>query len=145
MAKCKLEWIPKNNEALSTLLDQVAPFMDASYTEEQKELHGDLAFDLALWLQMWDTQAGFFITAWEADKLVGVAMCVKFRPLWYSRVRVDIDRVVAHTPGIAQEIEEYLVGIVDVLGVHEIYRVQYAGKTETKEAIYASNSNSTAK
>ena len=136
MVRYKVEWIPKTNEALATLLDEIAPFMNASYSEEQRLAHGELAFDLALWLQMWDTQAGFFVTAREDNQLVGVAMCVKFRPIWYSRIRVDIDRIVANSTDIAKGIEEYIIGVADVLGVNEIYRVQYVGASEHKEAIY---------
>ena len=138
MIKCTVAWIPKNNEALASLLDSIAPYMDASYDDNQKQLHGEMAFDLALWLQMWDTQAGFFVTAHDGDTLVGVAMCVKYRPLWYNLVRVDIDRITANTTDIAKTIEEYIVGIADVLGVNEIYRVEYSGTREVKERLYGS-------
>ena len=107
MIKCTVAWIPKNNEALASLLDSIAPYMDASYDDNQKQLHGEMAFDLALWLQMWDTQAGLF-------------------------------RITANTTDIAKTIEEYIVGIADVLGVNEIYRVEYSGTREVKERLYGS-------
>lgn len=136
MIRCRVEWMPKTNEGLSSLLDEMAPFMLASYDENQQGLHGELAFDLPLWLHMWDTRAAFFVTARDGERLVGVSMCIKFTPIWYNRVRVDIERIVADSTDIATGIEEYIVGIADVLEVDEIYRVKYAGTIEHKEAIY---------
>ena len=138
MVKCRVEWLPTDNEKLVHLLDQLAPYILSSYGEDQIREHGELSFDFPLWLQMWDARSGFFVTAWDGDRLVGTAMCVKYRPLMYARIRIDVDRVVADTPEIATAIEEYIVGIADVLNTDEIYRVKYTAGTETKERIYGS-------
>lgn len=138
MVKCRVEWLPTDNEKLVHILDQLAPYILSSYGEDQIREHGELSFDFPLWLQMWDARSGFFVTAWDGDRLVGTAMCVKYRPLMYARIRIDVDRVVADTPEIATAIEEYIVGIADVLNTDEIYRVKYTAGTETKERIYGS-------
>lgn len=136
MVKCRVEWLPTDNEKLVHILDQLAPYILSSYGEDQIREHGELSFDFPLWLQMWDARSGFFVTAWDGDRLVGTAMCVKYRPLMYARIRIDVDRVVADTPEIATAIEEYIVGIADVLNADEIYRVKYTSSIETKERIY---------
>jgi hypothetical protein len=136
MVECKVEWIPKSNEALAEFLDAIKPFIFESYTEAQTGR--ELEFDLALWLQLWDMKSGFFVVAREGGAVRGVAMCVRYRALWYARIRVDIDRIVAETPEIAKTVEDYIVGVADVLGAQEIYRTQYTATTETKERIYGS-------
>ena len=136
MVSFKIVWLPEKPEDMSAFLDSVAPYMQATYSEEYAKAHGDMAFDLALWLQIWDAQSGFFVVAKDGDKTLGAAMCVKYRPLWYNALRVDIDRVNADTPQIEDAIVNHITCIADVLGVKEIYRVKYVGANEIKERIY---------
>jgi hypothetical protein len=133
----KLEWLPKTHEEVSELLDSIGPYLFADYDENQRNVHGDVSFDLSMWLNLWDMQSGFFIVARDGGKVVGLATAVRYRHLFHAGTRVDINRVAADTPVIVEGIVEYIKGIAGILGVDKIYLTRYTGNMEVKEQVYA--------
>ena len=84
--------VPQTDEQLEQTFLKYGPFLAAMYTEDDERIHGPENFIMEHWVMLWQTGAGFLLAATEDDKLLGLAMCVKFRDLWHSKNRLEINR-----------------------------------------------------
>lgn len=133
--------IPKSDEALAETLGELAPFLEAMYTEEDAAVHGPFNFDLGHWLFLWDSGAGFILESRsDAGQLMGAAMCTRFRDLWSGKMRVDMQRyafaIEDNTTALAElmNMKDYLVGVESMLGFDELYIIKRTVETnEIKE------------
>ena len=136
--------IPKTDESLAAAMEELAPFLEGMYTAQDVEVHGPMAFDMGHWLFLWDSGAGFVLTARDdAGELVAAAICTRFRCLWSGKLRVEVHRFafrVEDNDAALQQVEEmtkYLLGVESVLEFDEVYILKRTEENhEVKELIW---------
>lgn len=123
--------IPKTDESLAATIEELAPFIEAMYTEDDVRLHGPFKFDMGQWLFLWDSGAAFFLTSRDAaGKLIAAAVCTRFRELWSGKLRVELHRFAFDLPDIGYaptEIDNmvnYLIGVESILEFDELYVIK---------------------
>lgn len=128
MAKYEVVRMPTDANKMSELLEEFTPFLDAMYSEADKELFGDVNFLLDYWLFLWDTGTGFFLTKRdEQGELLLVAVLTKYRDIWHGRERLEVHRTaLANVEGLneVQEIEamnDYLISVAPIMGFDFLY------------------------
>jgi hypothetical protein len=121
--------MPTDNDELNRRMTEFAPFLDAMYTEHERELFGELDFSLAYWFMLWDTGAGNFLARYtDAGELVFLAMITKCQDLWNGKWRMEVHRTaVSSDPSIdgKQEVENALKYLRDNAGLLEIDRLYF--------------------
>ena len=91
--KYEIVRMPQGREDLSAVLEELAPFLDAMYSQSDIERFGEINFLLDYWLFLWDTGTGFFLTKRDDDgKLLMVAVLTKYRDIWHGRDKLEIHR-----------------------------------------------------
>lgn len=126
--KYEIVRMPQGREDLSAVLEELAPFLDAMYSQSDIERFGEINFLLDYWLFLWDTGTGFFLTKRDDDgKLLMVAVLTKYRDIWHGRDKLEIHRtalVNGDTVDEEQEINgliEYLTSVSSILGFDFLY------------------------
>lgn len=136
--------IPKTDNDLVAAIEELAPFLEGMYTAIDIEIHGPFNFDMAHWLFLWDSGAGFILTSRTDDgRLVGACMCTRFRELWSGKLRVEMQRFafdVADNEAALAELEgmkEYLLGVESVLEFDELHIIKrMSDHNEVKELLW---------
>lgn len=138
--------MPESNAALQSLLERVGDFIDSMYSAKDIEIHGPMKFQLAHWLYLWDSGAGFLLERISDDgQLTAVAMATKYRDMWSCKMRVEIVRV-AVLPEISvtdevlvSDMQEYLLGVRTLLEFDELYmNRQLEDGSEIRELLWHS-------
>lgn len=126
--KYEIVRMPQGREELSAVLEELAPFLDAMYSQSDIERFGEINFLLDYWLFLWDTGTGFFLTKRDDDgKLLMVAVLTKYRDIWHGRDKLEIHRtalVNGDTVDEEQEINgliDYLTSVSSILGFDFLY------------------------
>lgn len=126
--KYEIVRMPQGREDLSAVLEELAPFLDAMYSQSDIERFGEINFLLDYWLFLWDTGTGFFLTKRDDDgKLLMVAVLTKYRDIWHGRDKLEIHRtalVNGDTVDEEQEINgliDYLTSVSSILGFDFLY------------------------
>ena len=126
--KYEIVRMPQGREELSSVLEELAPFLDAMYSQNDIERFGEINFLLDYWLFLWDTGTGFFLTKRDdAGKLLMVAVLTKYRDIWHGRDKIEIHRtalVNGDTVDEEQEINgliDYLTSVSSILGFDFLY------------------------
>lgn len=126
--KYEIVRMPQGREELSAVLEELAPFLDAMYSQNDIERFGEINFLLDYWLFLWDTGTGFFLTKRDDDgKLLMVAVLTKYRDIWHGRDKLEIHRtalVNGDTVDEEQEINgliDYLTSVSSILGFDFLY------------------------
>lgn len=126
--KYELVRMPADTGKMTELLEELTPFLDAMYTEYDKELFGDVNFLLDYWLFLWDTGTGFFLTKRNASgELLLVAVLTKYRDIWHGRERLEIHRTaLARVPDLDEEkaiaeMADYLISVSTLIGFDFLY------------------------
>lgn len=138
--------MPESDAALQNVLERVGDFIDSMYSTKDTEIHGPMKFQLAHWLYLWDSGAGFLLERTDDEgKLVAVAMATKYRDMWSCKMRVEIVRV-AVLPEIGitdvvlvSDMQEYLLGVRTLLEFDELYmNRQLEDGSEIRELLWHS-------
>lgn len=138
--------MPESDAALHSVLERVGDFIDSMYSAKDIEIHGPMKFQLAHWLYLWDSGAGFLLERVADDgQLVAVAMATKYRDMWSCKMRIEIVRVaVLPEIGITDEVlvsdmQEYLLGVRTLLEFDELYmNRQLEDGSELRELLWHS-------
>ncbi len=138
--------MPESDVALQSVLERVGDFIDSMYSPKDIEIHGPMKFQLAHWLYLWDSGAGFLIERVADDgQLVAVAMATKYRDMWSCKMRVELVRMaMLEEAGITDDIlvsdmQEYLLGVCTLLGFDELYmNRQLEDGSEIRELLWHS-------
>lgn len=138
MSIFKVEYAPPNPDDLGNLIQEVGPFLIEMWTPDLEKIHGALEFNVEGWISLWMPKHGFFITARNdtTKALEGILMAIKFTPMWYRRMRVEIIQMSSKDPKIETALLKYLIDIAPIMGVDEIYQTHYVGSSERKDLIY---------
>ena len=137
--------VPQTDEQLEQTFLKYGPFLAAMYTEDDERIHGPENFIMEHWVMLWQTGAGFLLAATEDGKLLGLAMCVKFRDLWHSKNRLEINRYSASTEvadgnKLVSDMEKYLLSVQTLVMFDELYTVRrMQDGSEYKELIWRAN------
>lgn len=126
--KYEIVRMPSDSKKMSELLEEFTPFLDAMYSDSDKELFGDVNFLLDYWLFLWDTGTGFFLTKRNSSgDLLMVAVLTKYRDIWHGRERLEVHRTaLANTPDLDEDKEieamiEYLTSVAAIMGFEFLY------------------------
>lgn len=126
--KYEIVRMPRDEKELASVLEEVSPFVDATYSEEDQAVFGEPRFLLDYWLFVWDTGSGFFVTKRDGEgKLMLVAMLTKYKDIWYARTRLEIQRI-SIAEGVEDEdkeikaLEEYLISVAPLMEFDFLYR-----------------------
>ena len=144
--KYEIVRMPSDSKKMSEMLEEFTPFLDAMYSESDKELFGDVNFLLDYWLFLWDTGTGFFLTKRnDVGDLLALAVLTKYNDIWHGRPRLEIHRTsLANVPDLNpdQEIEdmvEYLISVAPIMGFDFLYYNSRSEKgDELKELMWIS-------
>lgn len=127
-AKYEIVRMPSDSKKMSELLEEFTPFLDAMYSDSDKELFGDVNFLLDYWLFLWDTGTGFFLTKRNSSgDLLMVAVLTKYRDIWHGRERLEVHRTaLARVPDLNEDKEiedmiEYLISVATIMGFEFLY------------------------
>lgn len=119
---------PSDSTKMSELLEEFTPFLDAMYSDSDKEIFGDVNFLLDYWLFLWDTGTGFFLTKRNSSgDLLMVAVLTKYRDIWHGRERLEVHRTaLARVPDLNEDKEiedmiEYLISVATIMGFEFLY------------------------
>lgn len=138
--------IPETDEALQATLERVGGFIDGMYSEVDIEIHGPMKFQLAHWLYLWDSGAGFLIERTDdIGEIVAVAMVTKYRDMWSCKMRIEIVRMAINKgvtipdQDLVGDIQDYLIGVKTLLEFDEIYmNRQLQDGSELRELLWHS-------
>lgn len=138
--------VPETDEALNATLERVGGFIDGMYSPKDIEIHGEMKFQLAHWLYLWDSGAGFLIERInDAGELTAVAMATKYRDMWSCKMRVEIVRMAIQKDAaisdkdIVSEMADYLLGVRTLLEFDELYmNRQLEDGSELRELLWHS-------
>ena len=126
--KYEIVRMPSDSEKMSELLEEFTPFLDAMYSDSDKDLFGDVNFLLDYWLFLWDTGTGFFLTKRNSSgDLLMVAVLTKYRDIWHGRGRLEVHRTaLARIPDLNEDKEiedmiEYLISVATIMGFEFLY------------------------
>lgn len=126
--KYEIVRMPSDSKKMSEMLEEFTPFLDAMYSESDKELFGDVNFLLDHWLFLWDTGTGFFLTKRNSSgDLLMVAVLTKYRDIWHGRERLEVHRTaLARVPDLNEDKEiedmiEYLISVATIMGFEFLY------------------------
>jgi len=126
--KYEIVRMPSDSTKMSEMLEEFTPFLDAMYSDSDKELFGDVNFLLDYWLFLWDTGTGFFLTKRnESGDLLMVAVLTKYRDIWHGRERLEVHRTaLARVPDLDEDKEienmiEYLSSVAPIMGFEFLY------------------------
>lgn len=126
--KYEIVRMPSDSKKMSELLEEFTPFLDAMYSDSDKELFGDVNFLLDYWLFLWDTGTGFFLTKRNSSgDLLMVAVLTKYRDIWHGRGRLEVHRTaLARVPDLNEDKEiedmiEYLISVATIMGFEFLY------------------------
>lgn len=126
--KYEIVRMPSDSKKMSELLEEFTPFLDAMYSDSDKELFGDVNFLLDYWLFLWDTGTGFFLTKRNSSgDLLMVAVLTKYRDIWHGRARLEVHRTaLARVPDLNEDKEiedmiEYLISVATIMGFEFLY------------------------
>ena len=126
--KYEIVRMPPDSKKMSELLEEFTPFLDAMYSDSDKELFGDVNFLLDYWLFLWDTGTGFFLTKRNSSgDLLMVAVLTKYRDIWHGRERLEVHRTaLARVPDLNEDKEiedmiEYLISVATIMGFEFLY------------------------
>lgn len=140
--------MPESDAALQETLIRVGDFIDSMYSEKDIEIHGPMKFQLAHWLYLWDSGAGFLLERMDdAGNIVAVAMVTKYRDMWSCKMRVELVRLaMLADAGITDEVlvgdmQEYLLEVRTLLEFDELYmNRQLEDGSELRELLWHSPS-----
>lgn len=126
--KYEIVRMPSDSKKMSEMLEEFTPFLDAMYSDSDKELFGDVNFLLDYWLFLWDTGTGFFLTKRNSSgDLLMVAVLTKYRDIWHGRERLEVHRTaLARVPDLNEDKEiedmiEYLISVATIMGFEFLY------------------------
>ena len=126
--KYEIVRMPSDSKKMSELLEEFTPFLDAMYSDSDKELFGDVNFLLDYWLFLWDTGTGFFLTKRNSSgDLLMVAVLTKYRDIWHGHGRLEVHRTaLARVPDLNEDKEiedmiEYLISVATIMGFEFLY------------------------
>lgn len=136
--------MPKDQEELSLLLEELVPFLSAMYTQHEREMFGAEDFNMPYWFMLWDTGAGFFLSKRNpTGELVFLAMVTKYQDLWNGKWRMEVHRTaVSSAPGIdgQKEVEgalDFLKQNAGLLQFDRLYFTNYYDDgTEEKRLVW---------
>lgn len=144
--KYEIVRMPSDSKKMSEMLEEFTPFLDAMYSDSDKELFGDVNFLLDYWLFLWDTSTGFFLTKRNSSgDLLMVAVLTKYRDIWHGRERLEVHRTaLARVPDLNEDKEiedmiEYLISVATIMGFEFLYyNTRDAKGNEHKELMWIS-------
>lgn len=144
--KYEIVRMPSDSKKMSELLEEFTPFLDAMYSDNDKEIFGDVNFLLDYWLFLWDTSTGFFLTKRNSSgDLLMVAVLTKYRDIWHGRERLEVHRTaLARVPDLNEDKEiedmiEYLISVATIMGFEFLYyNTRDAKGNEHKELMWIS-------
>jgi len=126
--KYEIVRMPTDSKKMSEMLEEFTPFLDAMYSDSDKELFGDVNFLLDYWLFLWDTGTGFFLTKRNSSgDLLLLAVLTKYRDIWHGRERLEVHRTaLARVPDLNEDKEveamvDYLVSVAPIMGFEFLY------------------------
>lgn len=137
--------VPQTDEQLEQTFQQYGPFLTAMYTENDVRIHGPENFIMEHWIMLWQSGAGFLLSAKEQGVDLGLAMCVKFRDMWYGKQRLEINRYsVANTVEdekvVIRAMIDYLLSIRTLIMFDELYLIhRTVDGGEYKELVWRAN------
>lgn len=138
--------MPESDAALEKTLQRVGDFIDGMYSDVDTKFHGPMKFQLAHWLYLWDSGAGFLIERIADDgTLVAVAMATRYRDMWSCKMRVELVRMaMINEAGLSDEdlvndMKKYLLGVRTLLEFDELYmNRQLEDGSELRELLWHS-------
>ena len=138
--------MPESDAALEVTLQRVGDFIDGMYSDVDTKFHGPMKFQLAHWMYLWDSGAGFLIERIADDgTLVAVAMVTRYRDMWSCKMRVELIRMaMISEAGVTDEtlvtdIKKYLLGVRTLLEFDELYmNRQMEDGSELRELLWHS-------
>lgn len=138
--------MPESDAALEKTLQRVGDFIDGMYSDVDTKFHGPMKFQLAHWLYLWDSGAGFLIERIADDgTLVAVAMATRYRDMWSCKMRVELVRMaMINGAGLSDEdlvndMKKYLLGVRTLLEFDELYmNRQLEDGSELRELLWHS-------
>ena len=144
--KYEIVRMPSDSKKMSEMLEEFTPFLDAMYSDNDKEIFGDVNFLLDYWLFLWDTSTGFFLTKRNSSgDLLMVAVLTKYRDIWHGRERLEVHRTaLARVPDLNEDKEiedmiEYLISVATIMGFEFLYyNTRDAKGNEHKELMWIS-------
>ena len=144
--KYEIVRMPSDSKKMSEILEEFTPFLDAMYSDNDKEIFGDVNFLLDYWLFLWDTSTGFFLTKRNSSgDLLMVAVLTKYRDIWHGRERLEVHRTaLARVPDLNEDKEiedmiEYLISVATIMGFEFLYyNTRDAKGNEHKELMWIS-------
>lgn len=122
--------MPKEEQAITSSLEEVSPFILSMYPEEEQKIHGEFAISFENFLFLWDNGGLFLLTKRdEQGKLLLVAMCSQYRDLWSNRPRVEVQRV-SMLDMLDEQFEidsvvKYLKGVAGLLKFDQLFFNEY--------------------
>lgn len=144
--KYEIVRMPSDSSKMTELLEEYTPFLDAMYSESDKELFGDVNFLLDYWLFLWDTGTGSFLTKRnKSGDLLMLAVLTKYRDIWHGRERLEVHRTaLARVPDLnedqeVQDMIDYLISVAPIMGFEFLYyNTRDAQGNEHKELMWIS-------
>lgn len=126
---CKLVWCPKTGEAAGEFFaTQLGPLLERHWDKETTRTGIPHGLDVPSFLAAWEQKGILVIMAYNAETPVGFLIAYKFRPLFFLRTILNVERWYADTPEVEKDMFDYLVTVVPVMGVDQVHVVEHTGQ-----------------
>lgn len=121
--KVEIVRCPDSEEATVEQLTDLAPYIDAMWTDNDIAIHGELDFAMDMWLFLWQSGHGLYLKLTEGSLIVGVVIATLSTCLWSGKTRLDIHRYVVKDGDVAilTNLTDYLINNASLLGFDELY------------------------
>lgn len=126
---CKLVWCPKTGEEAGEFFNtQLGPLLERHWDEETKRTGVPHGLDVPSFLAAWEQKGVLVIMAYKDETPVGFMIAYKFRPLFFMRTVLNVERWHATTTEAEKEMFDYLATVVPVMGVDQVHVVEHEGQ-----------------
>lgn len=123
---CKLMWCPKDPDELAKFLtEDFGPLLAEHWDKETARTGIAHGLDVPAFMAAWEQRGVALIMAYEGGRAVGFMPLYIFRPLFMITTAVTVERWHSKTPEAVQEMFDYLMSILPVLGVDQAHVAQH--------------------
>lgn len=129
MAACKLVWCPKTPEETERFFTKdFGPLLQKHWDIETGRTGEPHGLDVPSFMAAWEQKGIVLIMAYEGEQAVGFMVAYQYRPLFFLRTVMNIERWYAETPEVERVMFEYLWTVLPVMNIDHVHAVEHEGQ-----------------
>jgi hypothetical protein len=129
MASCKLVWCPKTGEEAGEFFtSQIGPLLQKHWDTETTRTGIPHGLDVPSFLAAWEQKGILIVMAYDGTTPVGFLIAYKFRPLFFMKTVLNVERWFAEDVTVEDDMFSYLMTVVPVMGVDQVHVVEHEGQ-----------------